>query len=154
LVGIKPTAKRKGVEPNLLIVYFLVGIKPTAKRKGVEPRREIRTHDLWDRRKVCYHCTTSGSYAYLRMLVIYSLKTPWLRLHFIAEMVHLSLFNSELKLAFGFSLSYELQIWCFYFLIFSKIMIFHFVVLFCRSVIVSLILFTWLLFMHLCRECK
>jgi hypothetical protein len=27
-------------------------------------------------------------------------------------------------------------------------------VLFCRSVIVSLILFTWLLFMHLCREYK
>jgi hypothetical protein len=49
-----------------------------------------------------------------RRLVIYSLKTPWLRLHFIAEMVHLSLFNPELKVAFGFSLSYELQIWCFF----------------------------------------
>jgi hypothetical protein len=40
-----------------------------------------------------------------RRLVMYSLKTPWLRLHFIAKMVHLSLFNAELIVAFGFSLS-------------------------------------------------
>jgi hypothetical protein len=69
-------------------------------------------------------------------------------------MVHLSLFNPELKVAFGFSLSYELKIWCFFFPAFSKIAFFHFVVLFCRSVIVSLILFTWIVFMHLCREYK
>jgi hypothetical protein len=59
-----------------------------------------------------------------------------------------------LKVAFGFPLSYELQIWCFFSSFFSKITFFQFVVLFCRSVIVFLILFTWLLFMYLCREYK
>jgi hypothetical protein len=43
-----------------------------------------------------------------RRSVIYSLKAPWLRLHFMAEMVHLSLFNPESKIANGFYLSYEL----------------------------------------------
>jgi hypothetical protein len=46
-----------------------------------------------------------GAVFVCRRLVIYSLKTPWLRLHFLAEMVHLSLFNPKLKVAFGFSLS-------------------------------------------------
>jgi hypothetical protein len=46
-----------------------------------------------------------GAVLVCRRLVIYSLKTPWLRLHFLAEMVHLSLFNPKLKVAFGFSLS-------------------------------------------------
>jgi hypothetical protein len=56
-----------------------------------------------------------GAMFVCRRLVLYSLKIAWLRLHFIDKMVHLSLFNPELKVAFGSSLSYELKIWCFFF---------------------------------------
>jgi hypothetical protein len=56
-----------------------------------------------------------SSCVYLQKFVyIYTLKTCWLVLHFISEMyklkntyrVHLFLFNLELKVVFGFSLSY------------------------------------------------
>jgi hypothetical protein len=94
-----------------------------------------RTHDLGVGRKMSYHWVTSQVVFTCRSLYIYILKTCWLGLHFISEIyklkntlrVHLFLFNPELKVVFGFSLSYELQILCFFFPNFSKITNFHLV---------------------------
>ena len=56
---------------------------------------------------------------------------PWLHCWAAKKIVkntclfHISLFDSELKFIIGISFSYELQMWLFFFLKFSKIMIFH-----------------------------
>ena len=69
-------------------------------------------------------------------------------------MVDLSLFNPELKFVTSITPSYELQIWWFFFLFSSKIMIFHLVQFVCMLISISCNLYIWLDFFHPSRETK
>jgi len=60
-------------------------------------------------------------------------------------MVYLPLFNTELKFVSSITPSYELQIWWFFLLIFSKIMNFHLVSFVCMTIAIIRSFFLWLI---------
>ena len=91
---------------------------------------------------------TTGALARLRyVLALSSICTILVHVDRDEEQMHSSsfLFNPELKSVIGISTSLKLQIWYFFFLNFSKITFFHFMVFICMLITI-IIIFTCDLF--------
>ena len=86
--------------------------------------------------------------------LFYIINVIWPSVEEQIYMVDLSLLIWNLKFITGITLSYELQIWWFFFLFSSKIMNFHFVLFVCILISISWNLYIWLVFYHPRKETK